>query len=58
MNWKKIRSKIEVAQWKWCCSTKLGRKWSRLTRMEKFVAKLFTLNALMMTSLLILSSAS
>ncbi len=58
MNWKKIRSKIEVARWRWCCTTKLGRKWSRLSKQDKFVAKLFTLNATLMTSLLILGSAS
>jgi hypothetical protein len=57
MNWKKIRSKIEVARWKWCCTTKLGRKWSMLNQQDKFVAKLFLINGTMAATLIILGSA-
>lgn len=57
MNWKKIRSKIEVARWKWCCTTKLGRKWSMLNQQDKFVAKLFLINGTMAATLIILGAA-
>jgi len=58
MNLEMIRTKIDVAGWKFRCEHPLGRRWSRLPVADKFVAKLIALNLSVMLALVILSAAS
>jgi len=58
MNWKRYKAKVEAARWRWCCTTKLGRKWSKLDKQDKFVAKLFLVQAICISTITILSYAS
>ena len=53
-----IRTKIDVAGWKFRCEHPLGRRWSRLPVADRFVAKLIALNLSVMLALVILSAAS
>jgi hypothetical protein len=57
MNWKRIQREVEAARWRWCCTTKLGRKWSKLNKQDKFVAKLFLVQAICMSTITILRFA-
>jgi len=57
MNWKIIEGKIEVARWKWCLTTKMGKCWSRQNAQDKVVFKLIALNTSLGTLLAILHYA-
>ena len=58
MNLEIIRTKVQVAGWKFRCEHPLGRKWSRLHAQDKFVMKLIAWNVSCFIVLFILSAAS
>jgi hypothetical protein len=58
MNLEMIRTKVEVAGWKFRCKHPLGRKWAGLSQMDRMVAKLVALNSTMFIVLFILYETS
>ena len=58
MNLEMIRTQIQVAGWKFKCRHPLGRKWSKLPRIDKFAYKLMALNGICLIVLFILYETS
>ena len=52
-----IRTRFQVAGWKFKCGHPLGRKWSKLHAQDKFVMKLIALNVSCLLIMFILSAA-
>lgn len=52
-----IRTKVEVAWWKFKWTHPLGRKWSNMHAQDKFVMKLIAWNISCFSILFILSAA-
>lgn len=55
MNWKKIINKIEVASWKWKCTSPTARRWHKVDLQTKFVIKLLMFHVLFSFPLIMLS---